>query len=152
MDSPRTDILFCIKKRKTNMLVWHHSIKSSSAVPLAGPCHSVPLEAAYQLLNFVSEVFRGLLLTYKFCVRSLPRTFINIQMSEAPYKTIPWFAAWWKEHPDLCSTPCFFGFLGLHCLRVRTVRRKVIRKRSLCSSPVAEWLTLLAPLFMFQRL
>jgi hypothetical protein len=45
--------------------------------PLAGPGHGVPLEDAHHLLHLVDKG-----------VRSLLRTFINIQLSDAKHKIV----------------------------------------------------------------
>ncbi len=43
-------------------------------------------------------------------------------------------------------------FVGLHYLPYGISGEEVRREWSVCSSPVVEWLALLAPLFMFRRL
>jgi hypothetical protein len=49
---------------------------------LAGPVHGVPLKAANHLLNLVDQG-----------VRSVLRTFINVQYRDAPHKIVQWSPA-----------------------------------------------------------
>ncbi len=54
----------------------HHCLYPGPEL-LAGPCHGVPLEAVHQLLNLLAQG-----------VRSLLKTSINIQLRDAPHKTV----------------------------------------------------------------
>ncbi len=59
-----------------------HHLLHPGPEPLAGPGHGVPLEAAHHLLHLLDQG-----------VQSLFRTFINIQLSDAPRKIVHLSAA-----------------------------------------------------------